>query len=111
MEQFAEIDILILRRKQGRLRKYLITANTIIVDILIFIQETSFIDSRRKKINGLLEKNIFKIVNTKNFPKSIRIFNLCFVDEIKYPGTDKVFEKSRLVVQAYNNQGKDLVLI
>jgi hypothetical protein len=31
------------------------------------------------------------------------IFNSRFVDEIKYPGTDKAFEKSRLVVQAYND--------
>jgi hypothetical protein len=32
------------------------------------------------------------------------------MDEIKNLGTDKAFEKSRLVVQAYNNQGKELVL-
>jgi hypothetical protein len=32
------------------------------------------------------------------------------VDEIKNPGTDKAFEKSRLVVQAYNDQEKELVL-
>ena len=32
------------------------------------------------------------------------------MDEIKNPGTDKAFEKSRLVVQAYNDQGKELVL-
>ena len=32
------------------------------------------------------------------------------MDEIKNPGTDKAFEKSQLVVQAYNNQEKELVL-
>ena len=32
------------------------------------------------------------------------------MDEIKHLGTDKVFEKSRLVVQAYNDQGKDIIL-
>ena len=43
-------------------------------------------------------------------PKGIRIFNLRFVDEIKNPGTETAFEKSRLVVQAYNDQGKELIL-
>ena len=33
-----------------------------------------------------------------------------FVDEIKHPGTDLAYEKSRLVVQAYNDLNKDLVL-
>jgi hypothetical protein len=103
VEQLAEIDIPILCRKQRRPRKYLIIINTTIVDISIFIQEILFTDSRRKKINGLLEKSVFKIVNTKNVPKGIFIFNLCFVDKIKYPRTNKVFEKSRLVVQAYND--------
>ena len=32
------------------------------------------------------------------------------MDKIKNPGTDKAFEKSRLVVQAYNDQEKELVL-
>ena len=32
------------------------------------------------------------------------------MDKIKHPGTDKAYEKSRLVIQAYNNPGKNLVL-
>jgi hypothetical protein len=32
------------------------------------------------------------------------------VDEIKHPGTDKAFEKFRLVVQAFKDQNKTLVL-
>ena len=43
-------------------------------------------------------------------PKGVRLFNSRFVDEVKHKGTDKAFEKSRLVVQAYNDQGKELVL-
>jgi len=35
--------------------------------------------------------------------QGVCIFNSRFVDEIKHFGTDKAFEKSRLVVQAYNN--------
>ena len=40
----------------------------------------------------------------------MRIFNSRFVDEIKNEGTAMAFEKSRLVVQAYNNHGKEEIL-
>jgi hypothetical protein len=50
------------------------------------------------------------VVTDSDVPQGVRIFNSRFVDEIKHPSTDKAFEKSRLVVQAYNDQGKDLVL-
>jgi len=85
-------------------------------DISILIQDfktdTSlpFAESRHKEINGLLEKGVFEIINMADIPKGTRIFNSRFVDEIKNKGTDKAFEKSRLVVQAYNDYGKDLVL-
>ena len=71
----------------------------------------AFTNSRSSKINGLLEKGVFRVVNLEDVPQGVRIFNSRFVDEIKHPRTDKAFEKSRLVVQAYNDQGKDLVLI
>jgi hypothetical protein len=41
---------------------------------------------------------VFKIINMADIPKGARIFNSQFVDEIKNKGTDKAFEKSRLVV-------------
>jgi hypothetical protein len=74
------------------------------------IQNTPFTDSRRKEINRLLEKGVFTTITEKDVPQGIHIFNSRFVNKIKHPGTNKAFEKSRLVVQAYNNQGKDLVL-
>ena len=58
----------------------------------------------------LLEKKVFKIIDKDNIPIDTCIFNSRFVDEIKNPDTDKVFEKSHLVVQAYNNLIKDFVL-
>ena len=79
-------------------------------DISVLVQETPFTDSRRKEINGLLEKGVFTVVTDSDVPQGVRIFNSRFVDEIKHPSTDKAFKKSRLVVQAYNDQGKDLVL-
>jgi len=43
-------------------------------------------------------------------PKGVRLFNSRFVDKIKNKETNKAFEKSRLIVQAYNNFKKELVL-
>jgi len=67
-------------------------------DISVLVQETPFTDSRRKEINGLLEKGVFTVVTDNNVPQGVRIFNSRFVDEIKHLSTDKAFEKSRLVV-------------
>lgn len=58
----------------------------------------------------MIEKGVFQVVNLKDIPSDIQIFKSRFVDEIKNPGTDKAFEKSRLVVQAYNDTDKTLVL-
>lgn len=66
---------------------------------------------RQNEILGLLEKGVFQVVKPKDLPVSIRIFNSQFVHEIKNAGIDKALEKSCLVVQAYNNYNKDLVLI
>jgi hypothetical protein len=58
----------------------------------------------------LLEKRVFLPVNRADVPPDVRIFSSRFVNEIKHPGTDKAFEKSRLVVQAFKDQNKTLVL-
>ena len=79
-------------------------------DVAIHITTPSFVDSRIKEINGLLEKGVFEVVDIASVPQGKRIFNSRFVDTIKNEGTDQAFEKSRLVVQAYNDQEKELVL-
>ena len=56
-----------------------------------------------------MEKGTFEIAT--DIPQDARIFKARFVDEIKNTRTDKAFEKSRLVVQAYNDDKKSLVLI
>jgi hypothetical protein len=71
----------VIRRGRGRLRKHPVTedhltpvntsANIPIgqpapADILIIIQETPFIDLRRKEINRLLEKGVFAAVTKNN---------------------------------------------
>ena len=81
------------------------------MDILVLVQETPFTDSWYKEINGLLEKGVFVVIMERNIPQGVHIFNSRFIDKIKHPSTDKAFKKLRLVIQAYNNQGKGLVLM
>jgi hypothetical protein len=69
-----------------------------------------FEDSQRKEVNGLLERGVFEYVLEKDIPPGTRIFTARFVNEMKNNGTDKAFEKSRLVVQAYNDGDKEYVL-
>ena len=42
--------------------------------------------------------------------KGVRLFNLQFIDKIKNKGTDKAFKKLQLIIQAYNDLKKELVL-
>ena len=100
-----------IKRGRGRPRKYpLLTA---LADITIYLQsddQHQFAASRQKEITGLLKKGVFQIVRRDDIPKGIRLFNSRFVDEVKHKGTDQAFKKSRLVVQAYNDQEKEFVL-
>ena len=84
-------------------------------DIFVFLKNNAskppFTNSRRKEINGLLEKGVFEVVTISDVLSRMRIFNSRFVDKIKNEGTAIAFEKSRLVVQAYNNHGKEEILI
>ena len=100
------------KRGRGRPRKYpLLPA---VADVTVYLksdsQVTPFAASRHKELNGLLEKGVFEIVRRDDIPQGVRLFNSRFFDQIKHEGTEKAFEKSRLVVQAYNDQEKDLVL-
>jgi hypothetical protein len=50
-------------------------------NISIFLQDDLkpssplYTDSRRKELNGLLEKGVFKLVNIADVPQGVRIFN------------------------------------
>jgi len=67
-------------------------------------------DLWRKEINGLLKKGVFAVITDRDVPQGVYIFNLRFINEIKHPSTNKAFKKLRLIIQAYNDKGKDLVL-
>ena len=69
-----------------------------------------FESSRQKELDGLLLRGVFEYVNIDTVPPNTRIFNNRFIDTIKLPGTPHAFEKSRLVVQGYNDLDKDKIL-
>lgn len=47
---------------------------------------------------GQLEKDVSKIVTSKDVLSNARIFNSYFVDRLKNISTDKTYEKSWLVI-------------
>ena len=95
-----------------------------LVDVTIFLQDNyllpsesapfpapdSFTKSCQKKINGLIEKGVFWVVSVSQMPRNTRIFNSRFINEVKNIGMAVAYEKSRLVVQAYNDHEKKTIL-
>jgi hypothetical protein len=73
-----------------------------VADILVFLQNDqfnlTFVNSRRKEINDLLEKRVYELITIDKVSKDVRIFNSRFVDEIKHSETSQAYEKSRLVI-------------
>ena len=73
--------------------------------------------SGQKKIQGLLEKNDFKVltlnklVMPEKIQSSTQVFYSHFVNDIKDPYPDKIYEKSCLVVHTYNDKKKNLMLM
>jgi Reverse transcriptase (RNA-dependent DNA polymerase) len=67
--------------------------------------------SRRKEIDGLLAKGVFELISSNSEEVgNQRIFGSRLVDEVKGIGTTTPYEKSRLVIQAFNDKGKKTVL-
>ncbi len=100
-----------------------------VADIIVFLQDENshsnqfedvfisiltlisiFMKSRRKEINDLLKKRVFELITINAVSQDVRIFNFRFVDEIKYSDIADVYEKFRLVIQAYNDHDKTLML-
>lgn len=71
---------------------------------------TQISEARHKELTDLIENKVFKITNKTDVPGNVRIFGSKWVDTIKNEGTPKAFAKARLVVQAYNDEGKYEVL-
>ena len=97
------------RMRQPTRRAIESAAGAHVADITIYLSDSNFVQSRQKELNGLLERGVFKVVD-KIEAQGARIFGSRFVDEIRHAGTEKAFEKSRLVIQAYNDQDKRGIL-
>ena len=72
----------------------------------ISFSRTPYAESKRKKINDLLNKKIFDVIVLINVFLEIRLFNFCFVDEIENPNISAAFKKSRLMIQTFNDRKK-----
>ena len=66
--------------------------------------------SRKKEIDGLIAKGVFEFVPYNKTMDGLRLFNSRLVDEVKGKATSTPYEKSRLVIQAYNDEGKKEIL-
>ncbi len=70
----------------------------------------SFIAFRAKEIAELLKKRVFVSINRADVPIDIRIFSSRFMNEIKHSNIEKALEKSRLMMQAFKDHNKTLML-
>jgi hypothetical protein len=107
-----------IQTKSARARRLLLRYQNF-ADIIVFLQEDeeissiftlTFTDSRRKEINDLLKRQVFEIITISEVFKNVRIFNSRFVDEIKHSDISQAYEKSRLMIQTYNDHEKTLML-
>lgn len=71
----------------------------------------SFEHSQRLEIEGLISRGVFEFVkfNAKEH-SGVRVFKSRLINEVKCKATSAPFEKSRLVIQAYNDEGKEIIL-
>ncbi|KAJ5754195.1 hypothetical protein N7533_003738 [Penicillium manginii] len=70
-----------------------------------------FNQSRNEEIEGLIARGVFDFVQYDIIRHAgVRIFNSRLVNKIKGRATGTPFEKSRLVIQAYNDEGKEMIL-
>lgn len=72
--------------------------------------QPNFASSRQKELDGLILRGVFEFVDIRAIPPGVRIFKSRFVDTLKLAGTPQAFEKSRLVIQGYNDSAKSEVL-
>jgi hypothetical protein len=57
-----------------------------------------------------LKRQVFEIIIISEVFKNVRIFNSRFVDEIKHSDISQTYEKSKLMIQIYNDHEKTLML-
>ena len=80
------------------------------IDLSTSLSRTFYAKSRRKEINDLLNKGVFDVMTLTDVFSKIKLFNFRFVDEIKNSNISTAFEKSRLMIQAFNDQKKKMIM-
>jgi hypothetical protein len=68
--------------------------------------------SQKQEIDGLITRGMFNFEQynpTKH--QDIRIFKSRIINKIKGKTTNILYKKSRLVIQAYNNNKKEVIFI
>ena len=86
-----------------------------VVDITVYIfkfmsSSANFQASRKKELNGLFEKKIFEVIHIDNLFAKARVFESRFINQMKNEEIEKAFEKSRLMIQVFNNSKKQKIL-
>jgi hypothetical protein len=78
---------------------------------LITTPSSLFKVSQKREIDSLIARGVFhfKEYNPVKY-QGIRIFNSRIINEIKSKVTNTLYKKSRLVIQAYNNNKKEMIL-
>ena len=89
----ASIDLAVSLRQKGQIRD----------------PAPPFKTAQKHEIQGLIDKGVFALVRSDSVKNTIRIFHSRFVNDIKYKD-GAPYEKSRLVVQAYNDAGKSEIM-
>lgn len=69
-----------------------------------------FQQSDQAEMDSLIAKGVIKVVEYDPFIHTGRIFKSRMVRTVKGRETDHPFEKSRLVIQAFNDEGKEFIL-
>src|SRR5271168_2824690 len=69
-----------------------------------------FQESGWQEITSLLGKGVFRLVSIDHVPKGTQIYGSRLVNEVKGKETSSPYEKSRLVIQAFNDKGKMSIL-
>ena len=68
--------------------------------------------SCKQEINGLIIKEVFNFIEYNPIKYTgIYIFNLRLINKVKGKATDSPYKKLRLVIQVYNNNKKEVILI
>jgi hypothetical protein len=79
---------------------------------LIITPSFLFEVSQKQEINSLITRGIFQFeqYNPAKY-QGICIFNSRIINKIKNKATNAPYKKSRLVIQAYNNNRKEMILM